>query len=141
MVPGQRLGRCRGAGANSSLGEGAVRGSPALGSGCGLRIIPRQPGLGDQLHRLGVNRKGQQIFEGIDPVDDPVEPAGVDETHEQIARPGSVEGLVAETVFAVQEGHLPAGRQVLRACSHRLLSQGAPAWRRNKVSGSQCLSR
>ena len=71
------------------------------GGGFRLRIIPRQPGRGPCLHLLGVVRQGQQIGEGIDPI----EPAGVDQTHEHVAAPGAVKRLLAESVFAMYDRH------------------------------------
>jgi len=54
-----------------------------------------------RLHLRGVRRDGQQIGKGIDPV----EPAGIDQAHEQVADPGTFDGFVAEAVFAMQDGH------------------------------------
>ena len=63
---------------------GIGRGSPRLG------ILPWQPGLGDQLERFGESRDDSEILEGIDAI----EPAGLDEAHEPIPGPGSVEGFI-----------------------------------------------
>ncbi len=71
------------------------------GGGFRLRIIPRQPVRGPRLHLLGVVRQGQQIGEGIDPI----EPAGVDQTHEHVADPGAIKRLVAEAVLAMHDRH------------------------------------
>lgn len=78
-------------------------GSTGVGEGgWSFGIVPREPCLGNQFDCLGAGRNGQEIVERIDPI----EPAGVDQTHEQIPGPGSVEGLVTETIFAVHNGHL-----------------------------------
>ena len=65
-------------------------------------IVPGQPGLWEEFHRIGVAGEGHQVFEGIDSV----EAAGLDQGHEEIPGSGSVEGFVTEAVFPVDYGHL-----------------------------------
>ena len=73
------------------------------GGGRGIRagIIPGQPVRRVRFDLVWVSGNGHQILEGIDCI----EPAGMDEAHEQVAGLGAVEGLVAEAVFAVENGH------------------------------------
>lgn len=61
-----------------------------------VRIIPRQPGRRLRLHLFGVVRLGQRISEGVDPI----EPAGVDEAHEQVASLAAKERLVVQWTLA-----------------------------------------
>lgn len=65
------------------------------------RVVPRQPGRRVRRDLLGKRRDGQQIGEGIHAV----EPARIDEAHEQVAGLGAKERLVAEAVLAIEDRH------------------------------------
>jgi len=56
----------------------------------------------------------------------------VDETHEQVAHMRTIAGLIEQSILAMQN-------RLLQALSTMLESNGAPAFRRNSVSFSQCL--
>jgi hypothetical protein len=77
-------------------------GSPAGGRLDGLPVIPRQPS-GRVFGRLGsVSLEGHQVVERIDPI----QLAGVDEAHENVADVRSVERLEAQGIFPMKDGHL-----------------------------------
>ena len=52
--------------------------------------------------RQDFRREQAQVSKGVGSV----EPAGMDEAHEEIADPSSVLGFVTEGVFSVEDGHL-----------------------------------
>ena len=64
-----------------------------------LAVIPRHPLRWMLLQFFGVPLQLGEIVERIGSV----QFAGVDQTHEQIADPGAVHGLVEECVFAITE--------------------------------------
>lgn len=68
-----------------------------------------------------------EVIEGIDPL----ELAGVDEAHEGVAHARAVLGLEEEAALTVED-------RLLQGTLAMLLSSGAPATSRKRVSFSQC---
>src|SRR5580704_5758041 len=95
-----------------------------------LAIVPRHPFRGPGGQLPGVALQLDQVVEGVGST----QLAGVDQAHEQIADLRPVQGAVKQGVLAMENG-------TLQGLSTRLLSSGAPAWRRNNVRGFQCRSR
>jgi hypothetical protein len=67
-----------------------------------LGVFPREPLGWVCFHRGGMTLENGQVIERVDPV----EPAGVDQAHEEVTHPGSVLRFVTEGVFSVEDRHL-----------------------------------
>src|ERR1039457_4665964 len=85
-------------------GQPEVRGSGGIGRLQRLGVVPGQPAAGLLDHLLSVLLQDHEILEGVDPV----ELAGVDQAHIDVADPGTVERLVRHRILPVQNGHFKA---------------------------------
>src|SRR5262245_12237924 len=65
-------------------------------------VVPRHPELGAGRELVSVSLQLGQVVERVGPV----QLAGVDQAHEQVANAGAVAGLVEQGVLAVQDGLL-----------------------------------
>ena len=84
--------------------------SPAAGCRESLSVIPGKPIARRLGHLLGVLLQGHEVVEGVDPV----EFAGVDQAHMDVAHPGPRKRFIGQRVFAVEDGRLePPLRDVM----------------------------
>ncbi len=96
----------------------------------GLPVVPRHPGRRIPGQFGGVVLQFGEVMEGIGLV----QFASMDQAHVEIAHVGTVLGFINRLFLRCKMAFFKARSQIL-------LSRGAPALRKNKVSGSQCFNR
>ena len=95
-----------------------------------LAVVPGQEAFGMGRDFFGMAHQLGQIVEWVHLV----QFAGVDQAHVHVADASPVLCFEEQGILAVEDGFFDAR-------SHTLLSRGAPAFRRNSVSLSQCFFR
>jgi len=103
---------------------------PGVGMRHDLLVVPRHPLRWAGCQFLGVALQLDQVVEGIGTA----QLTGVNQTHEQVAYLRSVQRPIEQSILSVKNGPL-------QCPFDELLSSGAPAFRKNKVSACQCRNR